>query len=101
MNKLQNDSVRLANNLSKNLNNSNVINNREMYNAFNAQESENNFSDTSPLVDTDVNISATSPNSEIRQLLNKIQKGGSFEQNNNEPVDFISHDVIQQLLTET
>jgi len=102
LNKLQNDSTRLANNLTKHLNNSNTINNREMYNTFNAQESENDFSDTSPLINTDVNNSATSaPNSEIRQLLSKIQKGGSIEQNNNEPVDFISNDLIQQLLTET
>jgi hypothetical protein len=102
LNKLQNDSVRLANNLTKNLSDSNTINNREMYNAFNAQDSDNNFSDTSPLVDTSVNISATSAlNSEITQLLGKIQKGGSLEQNNNEPVDFVSNDIIQQLLTET
>lgn len=102
LNKLQTDSVRLANNLTKNLNDSNTINNREMYNAFNAQESENNFSDTSPLVDTDMNNSATSAaNSEIKQLLSKIQKGGFTEQNNNEPVNFINTDLIQQLLTET
>lgn len=100
LNKLQTDSRRLAENLM----NQNNINNREMYNMFNAQESDNNFSDTSPLVETDVVNSATSaPNSEIRELLSKIQKGGSLEQfvNNNDPVDFISNDVIQQLLTET
>ena len=107
LNKLQNDSRILAENLSNNLNNSeNNINNRKMYNMFNEQQSENNFSDTSPLVDTnDITNSATSvANTEIKQLLSKIQNGGSLEDyvnNNNEPVNFINTDAIQQLLTET
>lgn len=102
LSKLQNNSVHLANNLTKHLNNSNTNNNREMYKAFNAQRSENDFSDTSPLINTDFKDSATSAaNSEIKELLSKIQKGGSIENNNNEPVNFISNDMIQQLLTET
>jgi len=101
LNKLQNESSILANNLTKNLNNLNRINNKKMYNAFNAQESDNNFSDTSSFYDTDnINNSATSaPNSEIKQMLNKIQKGGSF--NYIDSVDFINNDNIEQLLTET
>jgi len=101
LNKLQTDSRILANHLNTV---DNTVDNKKMYEMFNAQESDNNFSDTSPLVDTnDLNNSATSvANSEIKELLSKIQKGGSLEQiNNNEPVNFISNDIIQQLLTET
>lgn len=101
LNKLQTDSRILANNLQTN---NNIIENRKMYDMFTAQQSDNNFSDTSPLVDTnDMNASATSAaNSEIQQLLNKIQKGGSIEQViRNEPVNFVNTDIIQQLLTET
>ena len=75
---------------------------------FNEQQSENNFSDTSPLVDTnDITNSATSANTEIKQLLSKIQNGGSLEDYvnsnniNNDPVNFVNTDAIQQLLTET
>lgn len=101
LNKLQTDSRMLANNLQ---NNNDVVENRKMYDMFTAQQSDNNFSDTSPLVDTnDINASATSAaNSEIQQLLNKIQKGGSIVQElRNEPVNFVNTDIIQQLLTET
>jgi hypothetical protein len=101
LNKLQTDSRMLANNLQ---NNNDVVENRKMYDMFTAQQSDNNFSDTSPLVDTNgMNASATSAvNSEIQQLLNKIQKGGSIVQDlRNEPVNFVNTDIIQQLLTET
>jgi hypothetical protein len=78
-----------------------------MYDMFNAQNSELNFSDTSPLGDTQGNDSATSAvNTEIAELLNKIQKGGSLNTNNQtggnvEPTQFVNEDLLKNLLTET
>lgn len=102
LNKLQKDSQLLSDKLST-LNNKNAVKNREMYNMFTAQNSEINFSDTSSLINkNDINNSETSAaNSDIRQLLSKIQKGGSMEVNKNQPTEFVNNNVIEQLLTES
>ena len=104
LNKLQKDSQLLANNISTN---NDTVSNRKMYDMFNAQNSELNFSDTSPLGETQGNDSATSAvNTEIAELLNKIQKSGSLNTNNQtggnvEPTQFINEDLLKNLLTET
>lgn len=112
LNKLQKDSQILANNVSTN---NDTISNRKMYNMFNAQQSELNFSDTSPLEASQGNNSATSAvNTEIAELLNKIQKGSSLNEsaetlkNNlgnqtggNLMTQFINEDLLQNLMTET
>lgn len=104
LNKLQKDSQLLANKVSSN---NDTISNRKMYDMFNAQNSELNFSDTSPLGETQGNDSATSAvNTEIAELLNKIQKDGSLNTNNQtggnvEPTQFINEDLLKNLLTET
>ena len=104
LSKLQKDSQLLANNVSTN---NDAVSNRKMYDMFNAQNSELNFSDTSPLGVTQGNDSATSAvNTEIAELLNKIQKGGLINTNNQtggnvEPTQFINEDLLKNLLTET
>lgn len=104
LNKLQKESQLLANNISTN---NDTVSNRKMYDMFNAQNSELNFSDTSPLGETQGNDSATSAvNTEIAELLNKIQKSGSLNTNNQtggnvEPTQFINEDLLKNLLTET
>lgn len=102
LNKLQKDSQLLSDKLLT-LNNKNAVKNREMYNMFTAQNSEINFSDTSPHDNnSNINNSETSAvNSDIRQLLSKIQKGGSMEVNKNQPTEFINNNLIEQLLTES
>jgi hypothetical protein len=104
LNKLEKDSQLLANKVNTN---NDTVSNRKMYDMFNAQNSELNFSDTSPLGDTQGNDSATSAvNTEIAELLNKIQKGGSLNTNNQtggnvEPTQFVNEDLLKNLLTET
>lgn len=120
LNKLQKDSKILVENLGT-TNSTDKINNKKMYNMFNAQESENNFSDTSTLVDSinNTNSATSAANTEINQLLNKIQTGGSTQKklnNNIEPrltetsknqtgenleQTFINEDMLKELMTET
>lgn len=103
LNKLQIDSNRLANEISNSNSSDNTINNREMYNMFNQQETDNDYSDTSTLISNgNVDSVTSAANTEIKELLNKIQKGGSLESDvNNEPVNLVDNSIILQLLTET
>lgn len=107
--KLQND-AKLSNELFNKLNvEGNTQENRQMYDMFTNQDNDAVFSDTSPLLSEEgLNNSATSvANSEINQLLSKIQKGGGEEiaPFENAPVEntlgeYINADLFEQIFTE-
>jgi hypothetical protein len=85
LNKLQKESTLLANQISNSTSSNNSVNNRKMYEMFNKKEENDDFSDTSSLIENSNADSATSaPNTEIKHLLNNLQKGGYLNNTDDE-----------------